>query len=207
MSFTGFHKKDFDVFKVDGLDERMEAIKSNVRPKLEQLGEIMAPTLSALTGDEISPHVAQHARRTVNPPNDTWVAFADNKRGYKKHPHFQIGLWQTHLFIWFAVINEADNKAKIARNFKKHLGQIKKEIPEFYVWSKDHTEPDAVPQTEADLKAMIERLKDVKKAEILCGRNLERGKAVVENGDKLIHEIENTFKTVLPLYQWAKQAK
>ncbi|HEX7066225.1 MAG TPA: DUF1054 domain-containing protein [Bacillales bacterium] len=206
MSFKGFHNKDFDVFKVDGLDARMEALKSRVRPKLEELGEIIAPTLSALTGDEIFPHVAQHARRTVNPPNDTWVAFADNKRGYKKHPHFQIGLWQTHLFVWFAVINEADNKTAIAENFNKHLSEMKKRIPGDYVWSKDHTEPEVIPQTDADLKAMVERLKNVKKAEILCGRNFVRGNALLKNGDQLIHEIENTFKTVLPLYRWAKQA-
>ena len=37
-------------------------------------------------------HVAKHARRSVNPPIDTWVAFAPNKRGYKMLPHFQIGL-------------------------------------------------------------------------------------------------------------------
>ncbi|WP_397261357.1 DUF1054 family protein [Peribacillus simplex] len=32
--------------------------------------------MSVLTGDEMYPHVAKHARRKVNPPNDTWVAFA-----------------------------------------------------------------------------------------------------------------------------------
>ena len=35
------------------------------------------------------PHVAKHARRSVNPPKDTWVAFATSKRGYKMLPHFK----------------------------------------------------------------------------------------------------------------------
>jgi hypothetical protein len=34
------------------------------------------------------------------------LAFANSKRGYKKLPHFQIGLWDTHMFVWFAIIYE-----------------------------------------------------------------------------------------------------
>lgn len=206
MRFNGFQPKDFEVFKVDGLDERMEALQSNVSPKLEALGETLAPALSAQTGSEIFPHVARHARRSVNPPDSTWVAFAENKRGYKKHPHFQIGLWESHLFIWFAVINEAENKSAIARNFKKHLSDIHKMMPKDYVWSKDHTEPDAVPQSDANLEEMISRLKNVKKAELLCGRHIERDNPILKDGDKLVAEIENTFETVMPLYEWAKEA-
>ena len=36
--------------------------------------------------------MAKHARRTVNPPDDTWVAFALDKRGYKKHCHFKVAV-------------------------------------------------------------------------------------------------------------------
>jgi uncharacterized protein YktB (UPF0637 family) len=206
MSFKGFGAKDFDVFTVDSLDARMDAIKTKVHPKLEELGETLAPVLSTYTGDEIFPHVAKHARRSVNPPDSTWVAFADNKRGYKKYPHFQIGLWETHLFIWFAVINEAKNKTAIAENLDKHVKDIKKTIPNDYVWSKDHTEPDVVLNPNADLENMLDRLKNVKKAEILCGQTIQRENPVLRDGDKLVAEMETTFKTVLPLYRWAKEA-
>src|SRR5699024_11327687 len=60
----------------------------------------------AMVGSDMHLHIAKHARRTVNPPNDTWMAIAGNKRGYKKHPHFQVGLWDDHLFIWLAYIYE-----------------------------------------------------------------------------------------------------
>ncbi|HET7580974.1 MAG TPA: DUF1054 domain-containing protein [Bacillales bacterium] len=206
MRFKGFQPKDFDVFKVDGLDERMEALQSMVSPKLEALGEALSPALSAQTGSEIFPHVARHARRSVNPPDSTWVAFAENKRGYKKHPHFQIGLWESHLFIWFAVINEAEHKSAIAQTYKKHLSDIYKIIPKDYVWSKDHTEPDTVPQSEADLEEMVNRLKNVKKAELLCGRHIKRDNPILKDGEKLMGEIEKTFQTVMPLYEWAKEA-
>lgn len=206
MDFKGFQKEDFDVFTIEDFDERMTEIKSKISSKLDAVGDLMAPALSTLTGENMYKHVARHARRSVNPPDNTWVAFADDKRGYKKHPHFQVGLWQTHLFIWFAVINEAQNKPAIAENLDKHLKKINKDIPKGYVWSKDHTQPDTVPQAEADLEEMFERLKKIKKAEVLCGRIIGRDDPVLRNAEQLTAEIEKTFETVLPLYEWAKKA-
>ncbi|WP_374110577.1 DUF1054 family protein [Neobacillus cucumis] len=37
------------------------------------MGEYFAPLLSSLTEDEMFVHVAKNARRTINPPKDTWI--------------------------------------------------------------------------------------------------------------------------------------
>lgn len=206
MGIQGFTEQDFDVFATDGLDARMNAIKTRIWPKFEAIGETLAPTLSALTGEEIYPHIARHARRKVNPPDNTWIAFAANKRGYKKWPHFQIGLWEDYLFIWFAVIDEAQNKPTIAEVFDNHRKDIQTMIPNHYVWSKNHMTPNATAHSDADIPQMIKRLKNVKKSEMLCGQNIKRNDAILTDGDKLRNEMENTFKTVLPLYQWATKA-
>ncbi len=118
-NFTGFNQKDFDVFKIDGLDERMEELRGRLSPKLETIATELEPTASSLTGDEMFIHVAKHARRTKNPPNDTWAALANSKRGYKKLPHFQIGMWETHVFIWFAVIYESPINLILLKNLKQ----------------------------------------------------------------------------------------
>lgn len=109
MTLQTFKSTDFEVFTVDGLEERMSAIKTNIHPKLEVLGEQFAAYLSKQT-DENFLSCSKHARRKVNPPNDTWVAFSTNKRGYKMLPHFQIGLWGTHAFIYFGLIYECPQK-------------------------------------------------------------------------------------------------
>jgi uncharacterized protein YktB (UPF0637 family) len=88
-----WNKDDFDVFSIEGLDNRMEALQNQIQPKFQKLGTHFADRLSAHGTDEFFPHVAKHARRTVNPPKDSWVAFAPAKRGYKALPHFQVGLW------------------------------------------------------------------------------------------------------------------
>jgi uncharacterized protein YktB (UPF0637 family) len=210
MDFKGFTHEDFDVFLIDGLEARMEALKSTIRPKLEELGQYFAPTLSTLTGDEMFVHVAKHARRTINPPKDTWVAFANNSRGYKMLPHFQIGLWNTHLFIWFAVIYEAPLKTTIAERFLKKANKIYKDVPAEFVWSLDHTKPDTVKQDELSKKELIaifERLKSVKKAELLCGLTIDKEEAIELGAEGLIQKIEHVFQTVVPLYKLAQNIK
>jgi len=204
MAFTGFTDEDFDVFMIDGLEERMEALKLHIRPKLEELGKYFTPELATLTGDEMFYHVAKHARRTKNPPNDTWVAFAANSRGYKMMPHFQFGLWESHLFIWFALIYEAPNKAEFGKVLEENTNQIFTETPKDFVWSLDHTKPDV--QKHADLSkdelaSMFDRLQTVKKAEILCGYQIPREKAVNLSAEELIAKIDSVFKTLIPLYK------
>jgi uncharacterized protein YktB (UPF0637 family) len=207
MQFTGFSQEDFNVFHIEGLDDRMEGIKASIRPKLEWLGEQFAPALSVLTGDEMFYHVAKHARRTKNPPKDTWVAFAANKRGYKMLPHFQIGLWDTHVFITFAIIYEAPIKESFGTALLHHTQEIERIIPSHFVWSKDHTQPEALPMADLkteDLQELFTRLKTVKKAEVLCGVHIPAAEAMTMTKEEWLSVIEHTFHTLFPLYKLAQ---
>ncbi|UNK20201.1 DUF1054 domain-containing protein [Paenibacillus sp. N3/727] len=206
MNFTGFTADDFDVFLVPGLENRMEVLIERVRPKLETLGAEIAPYISALCGEEMFVHVAKHARRTVNPPIDTWVAWAANKRGYKALPHFEVGMFESHLFIIFAIIYESPNKTVFAGNLEKQLSKINSKLPKSYYWSTDHMNPDGIPHAEMDKESfgvLINKLKQVKKAEVMCGLRIPREEAASIEGDKLVETIQDTFETLLPLYRIA----
>ncbi|MED4586044.1 DUF1054 domain-containing protein [Brevibacillus choshinensis] len=206
-TFTGFQQEDFDVFNIDGLDQRMEAIKSVIRPKLEALGQHFAPALSVATGSEMFFHVAKHARRTVNPPVDTWVAWAADKRGYKKHPHFQIGLWGTHLFVWYAVIYEAPAKGEISHALGEHLDEVLALVPDEYHWSPDHTQPQSTPQEvlgKEGVQKLVDRLAGVKKAELLCGITIDRHDPVLTDKDALLSRLEQTFSVLAKLYNLSR---
>lgn len=207
MNFTGFTNKDFDVFLIDGLEARMEALKELIRPKLESLGQYFAPTLSALTGDEMFVHIAKHARRTINPPKDTWVAFSNNPRGYKMVPHFQIGLWHTHLFIWFALIYEAPQKDVIGARLTKKLNKVYKDTPKDFVWSIDHTKPDTIQHAHLSKEQLLltfERLQNVKKAELLSGYTIDKERVIELGAEGLVKKIEEVFTKVAPIYKMAK---
>ena len=210
MDFRGFDEKDFAVFEIEGLEPRMEALIERVRPKLNELGERLAPFLSAQCGEEMYPHVAKHARRTVHPPADTWVAWASSKRGYKALPHFQVGLFGDYLFIAMAVIYESPNKTTLAESLGKHERKVLNLVPEnlreqFY-WSVDHTKPGGTKHSELGkdgLRQIADRLGSVKKSEVLCGRFLQKDDPLLKDGGKLLQTIEDTFETLLPLYKMA----
>ncbi|WP_227995184.1 YktB family protein [Oceanobacillus sp. CFH 90083] len=196
-----FTKEDFQTFLIDGLDERMEAIQHRIQPKFQAIGEELVTYLSERTGQDLYLHIAKHARRTVNPPNDTWLAIADNKRGYKKHPHFQVGLFDDHLFIWLALIYELPNKQKIAQNYLESFHEIKK-LPESFVVSLDHTKKDSISLEELSQKD-VERFRDVKKAEFLIGKHLSCNDPILQNDKELFTTITTTYEQLLPLYQLA----
>ena len=202
----GFAKTDFDVFTINGLEGRMKGIQERIQPKLDGLGKYIVPFLNTTYSDDFFYHVAKHARRTVHPPDSTWVAWATSKRGYKALPHFQVGLWQSHLFIWFALIYECENKATFANNLKEQLDEVWPNLPKDYLFSHDHTVPDVTALKDlsrAEIIHMLDRLGKVKKAEFLCGITVSKDDARLRNGDKLTTLVEETFTTLKPLYHLA----
>ncbi|MEQ6376187.1 DUF1054 domain-containing protein [Bacillaceae bacterium S4-13-56] len=201
MSIQGFNKDDFSAFYIDGLDERMAAIQERIQPKFKVLGENLTNYLSEALNQEMYLHIAKHARRSVNPPKDTWLAIAHNKRGYKKHPHFQLGLFDDHLFIWLAFIYELPQKENTARAFLEHLEDVKKTIPSHYMISLDHTQKEAKPVSDFDLEKGLIRFRDVKKGEFLVGQHISSDDPLVQNGEKLDEIAKETYNTLLPLYR------
>lgn len=205
-TFQGFESADFDVFAIEGLEPRMETLIQNVRPKLTALGELLQPHLSTLCGEEMYVHVAKHARRTVNPPKDTWVAWAANKRGYKALPHFEVGMFGSHVFVVFAIIYESPRKNDFGRAMAAELSKVKKTIPDHFYWSADHMSPHTTPQSELsddELMEMATRLETVKKSEIICGLRIEHDDELLRDGDRFVQTVEQTFEQLLPLYKMA----
>ncbi|MDQ0059515.1 YktB family protein [Paenibacillus harenae] len=200
----GFTQEDFNVFQLEGLEERMAGIQERIQPKFQAIGERLAGELAVQAGDEMHLHIAKHARRKVNPPKDTWLSICNNKRGYKSHPHFQLGLFDDHLFLWLALIYEVPNKAQIATAYLDKLDDVIAAVPENYMISLDHTKKEATRigdmSTEDWNKALV-RFRDVQKAELLIGRHIPADDALLRSGDILLKFASSTFETLMPLYR------
>lgn len=111
MQFTGWEDEDFEVFSVPDFAGRMGAIRATLKPKLIGLAEDLTPRLEALLGLPTFPHVAQHMRRRVNPPAETWVAYARDRKGYKRWTHYRIAVSEGGLRVTVFVEDDADDKA------------------------------------------------------------------------------------------------
>ena len=146
MPSTAFGAADFRVFEVKGFAQRMSEIRARIRPKLETLGQRLLPELSRAIGAEAFAHVAQHARRTVNAPEDTWVAFASDRRGYKKHCHFKVAISRNAVRFLFEVGPEHADKKRWAAAWKKSapkLGPVLKRMKGLGYFKNEHDEQPA----------------------------------------------------------------
>lgn len=128
MATLGFTPTDFDVFKIEGFSARMEKIYEHVRPKLVRLGHELAPELARKLHLEFFPHVAKHARRTVNPPPETWAAFGPSPRGYKRYGYLALCISRAGLHARAVVKSEADRRPDMARGIKARTGQLVKDF-------------------------------------------------------------------------------
>ena len=59
-----FNDESFKVFDVEGLDERMVAIRATIQPIFAEIMAEVSTRLTALVGHETFVHIAQHRRRT-----------------------------------------------------------------------------------------------------------------------------------------------
>jgi uncharacterized protein YktB (UPF0637 family) len=207
-AFPGFTEQDFDVFAIPTLEGRMEGIKDGPRPKLEALGQDLAPMLAQRTGQEMFAIVARHARRKVNPPSDTWVAWSANKRGYKMLPHFEVGLWQTHAFIQTGMIYEAPGRPLFAENLLANLAAVRAAIPPHFRWLEDYADPRGIlhrDMTDEDFQRIAHRLKMKKAADCMVGLSVERGQ-VVRAGAAFGDMAAGVLQMLLPVYALASGA-
>lgn len=128
MASSAFRPVDFKVFEVKGFEARMAQIRERIRPKLETLGQQLTPAIARATATDAYAHVAKHARRTVNPPDDTWVAFGPDARGYKKTPHFKVAVSKNCLRFLFEVGPEFGAKPAYVRAWKREGRRLRKAL-------------------------------------------------------------------------------
>lgn len=126
MSRLGFQPYDFEIFSVEGFSERMAEIYEHVRPKLIKLGDELAPELARKLHMEFFPHVAKHARRTVNPPPETWAAFGPSPRGYKRYGYLALCISGAGLHARVVVKSEADRRTEMAQALIKRKSELGK---------------------------------------------------------------------------------
>jgi uncharacterized protein YktB (UPF0637 family) len=124
MSFPGFTPEDFDVFLIPDFAPRMAAIRAEIRLKLVALGDELASRVEALTGTATFPHAAQHMRRRVNPPAETWVAFGRDRKGYKRWTHYRVAINAEGVRVTVFVEDDADDKPQLGAALENGAAKV-----------------------------------------------------------------------------------
>ena len=210
MPFEGWDPSAFEAMEVPGFAARMEAIRTRVRPRLQAIAEELAPELSRRAGETLYPHVALHARRTVNPPEDTWCAWSPSPRGYKKHPHLQLGIRAQHVYVQAGVILEAPFRPRLADLLLEQAGRLRAELPAEAVWKDDHTSPTGVAPARPDeeaLQRLAQGLRLKSRGDLMVSLHWPRSQAVAMGAGEFLQQALAALERLLPVYRLARQAE
>ena len=200
MATIRFTEKDFEVFGIPTFPERMQAIKEQVRPKLTALGAQLQPSLNELVRSEVYPHVAKHARRTVNPPPETWVAFGPSARGYKKFGYFGLVASRGGLHTRIVVKDEAENRSHMAKLFMDRASALakvfaKQKLARYDRWDYQGV-PESITPTAEFWKSVAETLaKKTGGLDVGFGWPVDRAVNLSEQ------QVLDAFAALLPLYE------
>ena len=204
MSFTGFTEEQFRVFELPGFAERMMAIRSIVRPQLLALGEELSPALSKLAGHPLYPHVALHARRRVNPPDDTWAAFGRAERGYKAYAHFAVGIDAAGIYCGLVLKDESGDKEALGRALSAHAGEAAELCRRLKGYSLEELKnPDAAGATVESICRLADALINRKSSTFHLERHIRRTDKRLADPEAVIKLARDLCKPLKPFYRWA----
>lgn len=188
-----FTKEHFDIFTTDTLEARMAQIRAQIQPVFQQIGDAAIPLFEKECHVPFYLHIAQHRRRTVYPPAETWAGIGPNKRGYKMDAHFQIGINADYVFVWLSVIDQPKNQQTIADAWLD-APDLFSALPADFVLSPDHTRYDVVSISE--WPAALSRLKTIKKSECQIGKIFPKEQI----NEATLSDILAAYEALLPLY-------
>ena len=195
-----FNEACFEVFNIEGLDSRMIGIREKIQPVFQSIDEKLVEELEPLLGEKLPIHIAQHRRRTTNAPNFTWSAMGGNKRGYKKFPHFQLGITPEYVVMWLSFIDNPQNEVLMAQTCLDHLEWFES-LPNDFVVNTDHTKNNYHALEKERVIKDLTRWRDVKKGEFQIGRVIQKNRFNTESTDVLFDDILQTYLSLIPIYQ------
>ena len=207
MPSQAFCAADFRIFDTKGFRARMGEIRARIRPKLDALGRSLAPGVSRAAGGETFTHVAKHARRTVNPPDDTWVAFGPDRRGYKKYRHFKVAVSRNSVRFLFEIGPEHADKRRFAAAWRRNagrLGPVLRRMRGLAWFENEHDESAAAtldgltPERFAELADRLTRTRD---GQLVLGRAVASSEAARWTEAQYRSAALETFRALAPLYR------
>lgn len=194
-----FEPEHFNIFSVDGLDERMALIREQIQPVFQSFGDTFRGHVNTQTAFDGGFHIAQHRRRTANAPESTWSAIGGNARGYKKYPHIQLGINSDHIFLFLSLIDNPVHEKAMGQHLLENL-ELFDHLSEEYVISPDHTKPDLIKADNDTIETTLNRLLNVKKGEFMIGRIMREDSAELKDKDTQIAFYKKTLDDLMPIY-------
>ena len=205
-AFEGFAYEDFAVFEIEGFADRMPQVRERVKPKLMAIGAALAEPLADILDEPLYAHVAQHLRRTVNPPVETWAAFAKEKRAYKPYVHLRVAVSVEKVRVMVFVEDYAEEKTRFARNLARNAESLSRylthhpAIRAYDIRGEDDAPLSGSRLTPEVLRDFGERMERIKGQHAAFGIQFDRDHSLLLNGPEFLLAIRDAAHALKPLY-------
>jgi uncharacterized protein YktB (UPF0637 family) len=197
-AFDGFVSDDFALFTIPEFAPRMRALGERLRPRLEALAALLAPRLEDALGVTLYPHVAQHRRRSVNPPPETWAAFGPDPRRYKAYAHYAVGIDAEGVWLRLVLKDEAEaDRAALARLLADDAGLTSSLPADMRVRGPAGEREVGAPATEREV-AVLGRRRD---ASWSVGRDLRADHPDLVRAEGVVARAVEAFAALAPVWR------
>src|SRR2546421_1379612 len=205
--FQGFTQREFDIFEIPGYAARMPRLRAEITPRLKELAALLAPRLESALGIEMHPHVALHMRRTVNPPEETWVAFCRATRAYKPYVHFRAAINGGGMKMSVFLEDDADDKPTFAKGLKRNSSALVKmfaatpNIHSYDLLTESGGPRPAHTLSKKEIEAFADRLAAVKGQHASFAIPISRKNPALSTAEGVTSAAEHSMTILLPLYR------
>ncbi len=199
-----FGREQFNIFAIDDFECRMQTLRQEITPRLFTLGEMLVQPLSQVVREPLYLHVARHLRRTVNPAEATWAAFARTQRAYKPTVHIRTAVSRTGFRTNIFVEDYAEDRPLFARQLHDKAEELARyfaahpSIQAFTITDDGNRPFSGDALTPEVLREFAGKLQTSRTQHSIFGLKVPSSKA--ENADTLCKAIIRQVKTLLPVY-------
>lgn len=188
----------FESFEIPVLDDQMPVVRREIQPVFRYYGRILENHIDQSFKSELPVYVAKHIQRKVKPLRHTWVAIGGDNRGYKKYPHFEIGINQNFIYIMLCYQFHLLEKEKMAQFLKK---ESLLKLPSDMHIMLSHYGPDYFNLNEENLNKGLDRLEKIKGADFQIGRAMVKSDDRLTNPEALEEWLKQTVDELWPLFE------
>lgn len=185
----------------------MSRLRAEITPRLKAFGAIIAPRLESATSMKFNPQVAMHLRRSVNPPEETWVALCRESRGYKPYVHFRVAVNGEGMKFACYLEEDADDKPSFAGNLRSNARKLAAHLKEHPEIRSHHAEANygkmltGLHLNEKALKEFADRLDAVKGQHANFAVSLPKADSALESTESLAKAAVEKLLLLMPLYR------
>lgn len=188
----------FESFEIPVLEDQTPVVRREIQPVFRYYGRILENHINQAYKAELPVYIAKHIQRKVKPLRHTWVAIGGDNRGYKKYPHFEIGINQHFTYIMLCYQFHLLEKDKMAQFLKK---EPLLDLPSDMHIMLSHYGPDYYNLKEDNLAKGLDRLENIKGADFQIGRAMMKSDEALLDPGYLEAWMKKTVDELWPLYE------